>query len=203
MQESPLQLERQRREFTRPLRLGRRGRARTPLQAAAAGPSDGPITFSSGQHSRRKIGFMQKVHASRSASTVHSLYIHLVFVVKKRKSLISGEMLQFLRETFDEVCNDLECTLISCNSDDDHIHAFVAFPPKIAISLLVNRMKGISSRRIGQRTFASASEDRRLDGDAFWSPSYFVKTAGDRSADEITDYIRNQGRPKRARKASR
>jgi len=146
---------------------------------------------------------MQKVHAARGASTVHSLYIHLVFVVKKRKPLISDEMLQFLRETFDEVCNDLECTLIFCHSDKDHIHAFVTFPPKIAISLLVNRMKGISSRRIGQRTFAPVSDDRRLDGDAFWSPSYFVSTAGHQSADAIADYICSQGRPKRARRVSR
>jgi len=146
---------------------------------------------------------MQKVHASRSASTVHQLYIDLVFVVKKRKSPISDEMLQFLRETFDQVCNDLECTLISCNSDKDHIHVFVAFPPKIAISLFVNRMKGISSRGIGQRMFAPASDDRRSDGDAFWSPSYFVKTAGHERADEITDYIRNLGMPKRAGKAPR
>jgi len=140
---------------------------------------------------------MQNGYASRGARTVHSLYIHLVFVVKKRKSLISDEMLQFLRETFDEVCNDLECTLISCNSDKDHIHAFVAFPPKIAISLLVNRMKGISSRGIGQRAFAPASEDRRLDGDAFWSPSYFVKTVGHQSADDTKKYIESQGEPKR------
>ena len=94
---------------------------------------------------------MRQSFPLRDAGSVHQLYVHLVFITKMRKETITLEALQFLREIFNAVCVDLECRLISCNSDWDHVHVLVQFPPKIAISLLVNRLKGVSSRRIHER----------------------------------------------------
>jgi putative transposase len=34
--------------------------------------------------------------------------------------------------------------------EDDHVHLLVNFPPKVALSRLVNSLKGVSSRRMRQ-----------------------------------------------------
>jgi putative transposase len=53
--------------------------------------------------------------------------------------------------------------------DHDHVHLLVEYPPKVAISTLVNPLNGVSSRRLRQDHTGRvnrASMHRR-----FWSPS--------------------------------
>ena len=44
----------------------------------------------------------------------------------------------------------LECELVEFNVADDHVHLLVNFPPKAAVTKLVNSLKGVSSRRLRQ-----------------------------------------------------
>ena len=37
------------------------------------------------------------------------------------------------------------------NGEDDHVHLLVEYPPKVALSHLVNSLKGVSSRRLRQQ----------------------------------------------------
>lgn len=48
------------------------------------------------------------------------------------------------------VCEDFEAELVESNGEANHVHLLVNFPPKVAVSRLVNSLKGVSSRRLRQ-----------------------------------------------------
>jgi putative transposase len=54
-----------------------------------------------------------------------------------------------------KVCEDLEVDLIEFNGEEDHVHLIVHYPPKVALSNLVNSLKGVSSRRFRQESPAT------------------------------------------------
>lgn len=82
---------------------------------------------------------------------VFDLYVHLVFVAKYRRKIFTKVILNDLRKIFEEVCGELEATLIELDGEQDHVHLLVNYPPKVSISTLVNRLKGVSSHSIRQK----------------------------------------------------
>lgn len=55
--------------------------------------------------------------------------------------------LQQIREAFESAAEKLEIEIIEMDEEADHVHVLIVFPPKLSISLLVNNLKSISSRR--------------------------------------------------------
>jgi putative transposase len=55
--------------------------------------------------------------------------------------------LGLLDDFFAKVCSDFGATLVECNGNEDHVHLLIEYPPTVAISGLVNFLKGVSSRR--------------------------------------------------------
>lgn len=62
-------------------------------------------------------------------------------------------------------------------------------PPTVAISGLVNSLKGVSSPRLRQQFQV------RTHRDHLWSPSYFAASCGGAPLAIIRQYIDNQRRP--------
>lgn len=46
------------------------------------------------------------------------------------------------------MCEDLEAELVEFNGEADRVHLLVGFPPKAAVSRLVDSLKDVSSRRL-------------------------------------------------------
>ena len=69
------------------------------------------------------------------------------------------------------VCADFEAKLVELNGEDDHVHLLVEYPTSVALSRLVNSLKGVSSRMLRAREFPEVQ--RRLWGGHLWIPSYF------------------------------
>lgn len=114
------------------------------------------------------------------------MHVHLVFVTRYRRGVLTGEHHHFLREVFTKVCTDFGAWLNECDGEDDHVHLLVEYPPQIAISRLVNSLKGVSSRRLRQKYRV------RTHGDQLWSPSYFAASCGGASPSIIREYVENQ-----------
>ncbi|MFE9446367.1 IS200/IS605 family transposase, partial [Streptomyces sp. NPDC006602] len=72
-------------------------------------------------------------------------------------------------------------------------HLLVHYPPKIALSKLVNSLKGVSSRYL--RAEYTGRINRIGTGSVFWSPSYFAGSCGGAPLSIVKDYIENQKRP--------
>jgi len=99
------------------------------------------------------------------------------------------------------VCADFEAELLEMNGEDDHVHLLVAYPPKVALSTLVNSLKGVSARMIRKADFPDVRG--KLWGDAFWSPSYCAISCGRAPLQIIAEYVRNQRDPQRPRPGQR
>jgi putative transposase len=117
----------------------------------------------------------------------------LVFITKYRGEVFTKQILDDLRDIFSSVCADFEAELAEFDGEDDHVHLLVNYPPKIAISSLVNSLKGVSSRMICKKNYASIR--KKLWGDALWSPSYFAGSCGGAPIEILRQYIEQQQTP--------
>src|SRR5207248_2872397 len=102
---------------------------------------------------------------------VFALHVHLVFVTKYCRKVLTEAAHETLRTLFTKICADFEATLVESNGEDDHVHLLVEYPPKIPLSRLVNSLKGVSSRRLRQQ---HPEVSQRYYQGVLWSHSYFA-----------------------------
>lgn len=124
---------------------------------------------------------------------VFKMHVHLVFVTKYRRNVFTKEVLDDLKIFFEKVCFDFESELVEFDGEDDHVHLLVNYPPKVAVSALVNSLKGVSSRMIRKKNYPSIK--KKLWGGALWSPSYFAGSCGGAPIEIIRQYIEQQQTP--------
>jgi len=132
-------------------------------------------------------------HVRRGRSVVYNLHVHLVFTPKHRRGPFTAPLLDRCEQIMRDVCVDFDAELHEFNGDTDHVHLLVHYPPKIALSRLVNSLKGVSARRLRQEFPGHIR--KYLWGEHFWSPSYFAGTCGGAPLSVVKDYIENQKRP--------
>ena len=129
----------------------------------------------------------------RGRHCVFMMHVHLVFVTKYRRDVFTKEILDDLRLIFTSVCTDFEAVLVEFDGEDDHVHLLVNYPPKVAVSKLVNSLKGISSLLIRKKNYPNIKT--KLWGGALWSPSYFAASCGGAPITVIRKYIEHQKTP--------
>ena len=129
----------------------------------------------------------------RGRHCVFSMHVHLVFVTKYRRDVFTKAILNDLQEIFASVCADFEAELVAFDGEDDHVHLLVNYPPKVAISKLVNSLKGISSLLIRKKNYPNIK--KKLWKGALWSPSYFAGSCGGAPIEIIRQYIKQQQTP--------
>jgi putative transposase len=78
------------------------------------------------------------------------MHVYLVFAAKYRRRVFDAHALEAPRGIFASVCSDAQATLVQTDGEDDHVHLLVQYPPKVAVSSLVNSLKGVSSRLLRQ-----------------------------------------------------
>ena len=55
-----------------------------------------------------------------------------------------------------DLCTEMDCELREFNGENDHVHLLVHYPPKLAVSVLVGRLKGVSAHYLRSSPAASA-----------------------------------------------
>jgi len=125
----------------------------------------------------------------RGRHVVSTLYVHLVFVTKYRRGVLTGDMIGYLDGVFRKVCDDFGAVLAEFNGEDDHVHLLIEYPPKVPVASLVNSLKGVSARRLRQRHRV------RTHRGHLWSPSYFAASCGEAPLSVIRQYVEQQRRP--------
>lgn len=124
---------------------------------------------------------------------IFNMHVHLVFVTKFRRDVFTKAILDDLNLIFESVCNDFEAKLVEFDGEDDHVHLLIEYPPKVAVSTLVNSLKGVSSRMIRKKNYPSIR--KKLWGNQLWSPSYFAGSCGGTPISIIRQYIEQQQTP--------
>ena len=120
---------------------------------------------------------------------VYNLQAHLVFVTKYRRGVFNDAILTDMETIMRNVCHDFDAELVEFNGETDHVHLLVSYPPKIALSALINSLKGVSSRLL-RKKYPLKTHRNHL-----WSPSYYAASSGGATLDTLKQYIQNQRRP--------
>ena len=129
----------------------------------------------------------------RGRSCVFLMHVHLVFVTKYRRKVFTFEVMERLSCIFKSVCADFEAELVEFDGEGDHVHLLINYPTKVAVSKLVNSLKGVSSRMIRKENFPTIKA--ALWGEHLWSPSYFAASCGGAPLEIVKKYIEQQKTP--------
>lgn len=114
-------------------------------------------------------------------------------MTKYRHPVFTDRHLKRAEEIMRAVCSDFEVELVEFNGEANHVHLLVNFPPKVAVSKLVNSLKGVSSRRLRQE-FPDL-ERHYWRANRLWSGSYFAGSVGGAPLSIVRQYIEQQDRP--------
>ena len=113
---------------------------------------------------------------------------HVVFIPKKRRKVLYGQLRVHLGEVFRTLAQHKESRIEEGHVMRDHVHMLIAIPPKYAVSQVVGYIEGKSAIHLA-RVYGESK--RNFTGQSFWARGYFVSTVG-RDAQMIQNYIRHQ-----------
>jgi putative transposase len=132
----------------------------------------------------------EKTEYRRGRTVVSLLHVHLVFVTKYRRGVLSERAVEVVRESAKKVCEDFAATLVELNGEDDHVHLLIEYPATVALLKLVNSLKGVTSRLLRGKNFPEVNS--KLWGNHLWSPSYFAVSCGGAPIETVRKYIEEQ-----------
>jgi putative transposase len=123
-------------------------------------------------------------HSNTSVSLIN---YHFVWIVRRRKKILTGELDARLKELIHEIAPTVDCEILALETDLDHVHLFVNCPPTMSTAQIVQRFKGATSHQL-RKEFSWLTT--RLP--SLWTRSYFVGTAGNVSSATIKKYVEEQ-----------
>jgi len=128
----------------------------------------------------------------RKNHNVSVLLYHIVCPAKYRKSVITEEVDEKLREICLGIESRYEIKFLEIGSEKDHVHFLVQSVPTNSPTQIIRTIKSITARKILE---SNPEVKKMLWGGKFWTEGYYVGTVGEHGNEEtITKYIRNQGR---------
>lgn len=130
----------------------------------------------------------------KSRHATHLLHAHLVFVTKYRYNVLTGEHIEYLRTVFKETMEEMGGTLEEFDGERNHVHLLIQYPPKWSISIIVNNLKGRSSRLL-RRDMPDVKKRYWGDDSALWHRSYFAGSVGGAPLEIVKQYIQQQDTP--------
>jgi putative transposase len=125
-------------------------------------------------------------HNRLGAHTKSDLKVHVVFIPKYRKPVLTGDVALRVREIIRQIASEHELEILSGKIARDHVHVFLSYRPTQKVSQLMQWLKGISSRVLLQE-FPRLRQ--QLWGRHFWARGYLAVSSGTITDDMIREYI--------------
>jgi putative transposase len=129
----------------------------------------------------------------KGSHSVFSVRLHFVFVTHYRRKAITAQMLERLREMFFQVCKKMDCELLECSGEQDHVHLLVDFHPKQSIAAVAGSLKAATSRMVKKEFPIEFA--KWYSKQSFWSGSYYVASTGGAPIERLKKYIQSQNSP--------
>ena len=76
---------------------------------------------------------------------------HIVFIPKYRKKILFGKVRKDVGEILRKLCEMKGVELIEGATRPDHVHMYVAIPPKLSVAEFVGYLKGKSALMVYDR----------------------------------------------------
>jgi putative transposase len=127
-----------------------------------------------------------------SSHAISRLTVHLVWVTKYRYPVLQGEIKQRCRDLVVQICDAEEIRILKGVVSKDHVHMLIEYPPSKAVSEIVKRLKGRTSRRL-QEEFPELR--RRYWGRHFWAIGYGAWSSGNITDEMVAQYLEHHRHP--------
>lgn len=134
------------------------------------------------------VGFtviVMQYRAMRKA--VYSVKYHMIWCPNCRRRVLGGAVEVRLKQIIDELVTEFGAMVIEVEAMPDHVHLLVEVPPQVAVSKLVQILKGRSSRRLRQGFPHLAGMG------CLWSPPLIVSIVGGAPLEVVRRCVENQG----------
>ena len=130
---------------------------------------------------------------NKTRKATFNLTIHIIFVTKYRRKVLTEKMLQSLKQYFLAIIKAWDCSMVEFNGEQDHVHLLVSIKPNKRISDLIGNLKSSSCKNLW-RDYPMLKETY-WGKKVLWTPSYFVASCGGVTIETLEKYIQNQDRP--------
>ena len=130
---------------------------------------------------------MTEPYQSLSHSKWNCKY-HVVFVPKRRRKRVLGQIRRNFGPIFHELARQKECQILEGHLMTDHVHMCIAIPPKHSVASVIGFLKGKSAIAIARQF---GGRQRNFTGEHFWARGYAVSTVGF-ELEQVRTYIREQ-----------
>lgn len=118
------------------------------------------------------------------SGTFSQIYIHVVFAVKHRESLIHAEWEDELYKYITGIVQRKEQKMLAINGVADHIHFLIGMKPNCNLSDLVREVKKASNEFIKERKFCAFPFK--------WQEGYGAFSYSQSNYGNVISYIQNQ-----------
>ena len=122
----------------------------------------------------------------KGSHSVHQLHVHIVWSTKYRYSVLHGEVQLRCRDLIRQICDAMDVRILKGVVSKDHVHLHLSYPPEIAVSDLVKRLKGRSARLMLDE-FSELK--RRYWGQHLWGIGYGAWSTGNITDEMVQDYL--------------
>ena len=123
------------------------------------------------------------------AHTKTDLKVHLVWIPKYRKAVLTGEVAIRVRDVLRQIAAEHELEIVSGKVARDHVHLFISYRPPQSVSRMVQWLKGISSRVLLQE-FPHLK--KKFWGRHLWARGYLAVSSGTITDEMVREYIDEQ-----------
>ena len=128
-------------------------------------------------------------HYRLGAHTKTDLKVHVIWIPKYRKPVLTGEVAIRVRDIVRAIAAEHELEIISGKVARDHVHVFVSYRPTQSVSQMVQWFKGISSRVLLQE-FPRLR--KQFWGRHLWARGYLAVSSGTITDEMVREYIDEQ-----------
>jgi REP element-mobilizing transposase RayT len=118
------------------------------------------------------------------ADTYTQIFIHVVFAVRERGSLIRSEWRNELFKYITGIFKNKGLTLIAIGGVEDHIHILFGLAPSIALSDLVRDVKTASGAFINEKKF--------VKGKFYWQEGFGAFSYSRSQIEAVAKYVLDQ-----------
>ena len=118
----------------------------------------------------------------RTKHAVYDLKYHLVWILKHRKQILTGDAAGYLKEVFSHIAEEYGFAIDTMEVVEDDVHILPEAPPRYAPAEVVQIMKSISGRELFKKI---PKIRKQLWAGELWNDGYFVRSVGDKVTADI------------------
>jgi len=122
----------------------------------------------------------------RESNSVSLVNFHFVFVPKRRKPVLVGQVAERLQEIIFETVVEHKWKLVDLEVMPDHVHFLVNVKSTDSAAQVARWVKGRAAHHL------RAEFPHLLRLPSLWTPSYYVCSVGNASTETVRRYIESQ-----------